>query len=210
VSKKRRDNTSVVEASAVVGGGLLLAGSWAIVAATKEVPRSEARIFARVNELPNSAWPVVWLPMQAGSLVGSLALCGLLATRDRHRRVALVGAVASQAAYWGSKGVKRLASRGRPAVLLVEVRERERATGLGYVSGHSAVAFALATVVAPSVPAWGRVAAFTIASLVGFGRMYSGAHLPLDVVGGIGLGVVGGTGARWLLGLGGAGLPPRR
>ena len=91
-------------------------------------------------------------------------------------------------------------SRGRPAALLVDVHEREHTSGLGYLSGHSAVAFALAMVVAPSVPVGGRVAVFSIASLVGFGRVYAGAHLPLDVVGGVGLGIVGGTAARRLLG----------
>jgi membrane-associated phospholipid phosphatase len=38
-------------------------------------------------------------------------------------------------------------------------------------------------------------------------RMYSGAHLPLDVVGGAGLGLLTGTPWRWALGLGGEGLP---
>jgi undecaprenyl-diphosphatase len=45
--------------------------------------------------------------------------------------------------------------------------------------------------------------------IVGFARIYSGAHLPLDVVGGAGLGLLSGTLARWALGLGGEGLPPR-
>jgi glycosyltransferase 2 family protein len=48
-----------------------------------------------------------------------------------------------------------------------------------------------------------------LAAVVAGGRVYAGAHLPLDVVGGIGVGVVAGAAARWVLGLGGVGVPPR-
>jgi membrane-associated phospholipid phosphatase len=40
--------------------------------------------------------------------------------------------------------------------------------------------------------------------------VYAGAHLPLDVVGGAGLGLLLGTLSRWALGLGGEGLPATR
>ena len=40
-------------------------------------------------------------------------------------------------------------------------------------------------------------------------RVYAGAHLPLDVIGGAGLGLLAGTFSRWAFGLGGEGLPPR-
>ena len=86
--------------------------------------------------------------------------------------------------------VKRVVAAGGPRP--VARRElREHASGLGYVSGHTAVAFALATVLAPSLPrSWRRSAVFAAASVVGFARIYSGAHLPLDVVGGAGLGLL--------------------
>jgi membrane-associated phospholipid phosphatase len=45
--------------------------------------------------------------------------------------------------------------------------------------------------------------------VVGFGRIYGGVHLPLDVVGGAGIGLLFGTLTRWALGLGGEGLPTR-
>ena len=44
---------------------------------------------------------------------------------------------------------------------------------------------------------------------VAFGRIYGSAHLPLDVAGGIGVGLLAGTFSRWAFGLGGVGVPPR-
>ena len=74
-------------------------------------------------------------------------------------------------------------------------------SGFGYVSAHTAVAVALAATLAPSFPRAARVVAVVLAALVGFARIYAGAHLPLDVVGGAGLGLVCGTLARLVFGV---------
>jgi undecaprenyl-diphosphatase len=51
------------------------------------------------------------------------------------------------------------------------------------------VSTALATALASQLPApWGRVAG-SFALATSFGRMYVGAHLPLDVLGGAGIGI---------------------
>ena len=199
------------ETAAVLGGAAVLCGSWVVVSLEATVPRWEERVFRRINGLPDAVWPVAWAPMQLGSVAGSLLVVGVAGwvTGDRRLTLAVLGA--SQAAWWTGKAVKAMASRGRPAALLADVRLREAARGLGYVSGHAAVAFALASVVAPSAPRRWRPAAFATAAVVGVCRVYAGAHLPIDVIGGAGLGVLSGTWGRWLLGLGGAGVPaPRR
>jgi undecaprenyl-diphosphatase len=71
------------------------------------------------------------------------------------------------------------------------------------------VAFALAAVLAPSLPRRWRPVAFGLATVVAAARVYAGAHLPLDTIGGAGLGLLAGTLSRWAFGLGGEGLPPR-
>lgn len=199
------------ETAAVLGGAALLCGGWVVVTLEATVPRWEERLFRRINGLPDTVWPVAWLPMQLGSVGGSVLVVSLAGFVTRDRRLTLAALGASQAAWWTGKVVKALASRGRPAALLSDVRLREAARGLGYVSGHAAVAFALASVVAPAVPRRWRPPTFATAAVVGACRVYAGAHLPIDVVGGAGLGVLAGTAGRWLLGLGGAGVPaPRR
>lgn len=195
------------ETAAVLGGAAVLCGSWVVVSFQATVPRWEERVFRRINDLPDVVWPVAWVPMQLGSVAGSLAVVAVAAAVTHDRRLTLAVFGASQAAWWTGKAVKVLAARGRPSALLSEVRLREAARGLGYVSGHAAVAFALASVVAPSVPRRWRPAAFATAAVVGTSRVYAGAHLPIDVIGGAGLGVLAGTGGRWMLGLGGAGVP---
>jgi undecaprenyl-diphosphatase len=104
-------------------------------------------------------------------------------------------------AWLGAKGVKRFVQRGRPSAHFPDVVVRGPAErGLGYPSGHAAVAFAMATTVAGTLPPLWSELAWATAPVVGFGRVYVGAHLPLDIVGGAALGVVLGSGVRVVAG----------
>lgn len=75
-----------------------------------------------------------------------------------------------------------------------------RPGGASFPSGHAANAAAGAYAVGRLWPE-GRVALWTVAALIGFSRVYVGAHYPLDVIGGACVGllcaafVIGGT--RW-------------
>ncbi|CAN5796835.1 hypothetical protein BH24ACT6_BH24ACT6_18100 [soil metagenome] len=191
------------EIAALLGGSAALAGSWVVVAAGGAVPKWEADAFELVNGLPDVLWPVVWVPMQLGSIGGSLVVVALTALVSRNVRLTVAALAAEQATFWGAKVVKRLVERGRPSSLLADVDTRENLRGLGYLSGHAAIAAALATVLIPSLPRRWQWVAVAAACVVAFGRLYSGAHLPLDVIGGAGFGVVCGILARWALGLGG-------
>jgi undecaprenyl-diphosphatase len=206
---RRRVVVHPAEVVAVVGGAALLTSSWVIVALERRVPGWEVRVFHDLNNITGTWWPVVRVPMQLGSLPGSLAVVVVVYAVSSNLRLAGAALAASQAAYWGAKAVKDLVARGRPGALLTGVHVREHTSGLGYLSGHTAVAFALATVIAPSVPRAWRPVVFAVAGLVAFARIYGGAHLPLDTVGGAGLGLLCGTLARWAFGLGGEGVRPR-
>jgi undecaprenyl-diphosphatase len=189
----------VGEVGAVIGGAALLAGSWIVVASHDEVPALEALVFQTINGLPASVWPVAWLPMQAGSFGGSLVVAAATFAISGDRRLGTAAVVAAQSTYWGAKLVKRIVLRGRPNALLVDVHLREDAKGLGYVSGHTAVAVALAAALVPSLPRLWRPVAIVMPAIVGFARMYSGAHLPLDVIGGAGIGLLAGAFSRRVL-----------
>ena len=56
----------------------------------------------------------------------------------------------------------------------------------------------LAMVACPDIGHPARVAAFGTAVITAFGRVYVGAHLPADVVGGLGMGLAAGAFANAL------------
>ena len=85
--------------------------------------------------------------------------------------------------------------------MLPGVRGRGRdAAGLGYLSGHAAVAVALGCTALPHLGPAGRAIALTAVPLVGLTRIYVGAHLPLDVAGGVALGLAVEATAELILG----------
>ena len=89
-----------------------------------------------------------------------------------------------------SKLVKQAVRRPRPVALLPGTRGRGRdAAGLGYLSGHAAVAVALGATALPRLGPAGRALTLTAIPLVGLTRVYVGAHLPLDIAGGAALGL---------------------
>lgn len=178
-----------VEAAAGIG---LFGLSFLLLADTaSSVPGWEVDAFEAVNGLPDALrWPV-WPVMQLGNVwmvvLGGLGVYAL----TRRVRPALAASVAVVLAWAAARLVKDLVQRGRPNDLLDKVVVREAGLhGQGYVSGHTAIAFALATVLTPLVPRPWRLVPFGLASLVGLARIYFGAHLPLDVLGGAGLGVL--------------------
>src|SRR5438046_744030 len=91
--------------------------------------------------------------------------------------------------------VKQVVERARPGALLTGVEEREvfGAESLGFPSGHAAVAAALTVVVAAHLSVRWMIAALVLGASVVVGRMYVGAHLPLDVIEGAALGAVAGS-----------------
>jgi glycosyltransferase 2 family protein len=162
----------------------------------------EAALFRVVNELalPDWTWPGVWLVMQLG-VIGAVPLVAILALATRRLRLALDAVLAAGSIYLIAKLVKEFVQRGRPQTLLDNVNILgEPARGLGYVSGHSAVAVALATVASPYLGRRARRVAWVLAGCVCLARMYVGSHLPFDVVGGAALGWAAGSLVLFVLG----------
>lgn len=158
-----------------------------------EVSPREEHVFRRVNCAPDTLHGPVWVVMQGGSLA-FVWLSATLAWRFDRKRLALVIAAVGTTVWGGVKLVKPLAGRGRPQGHLEAVRIRGRPqTGLGYPSGHAAVSTAVAIIATANARRWIPTAAFAAALMVGISRIYVGAHLPVDVAGGFGLGIVAGN-----------------
>ncbi len=185
-----------------LGIGLGLLGLTTLPVRSGRVLRTEENVFRLVNDLPMPEWlwPVVWLLMQFGNL-GAVPAVAVLAAVTRRWRLAFDMAVAGGAIWVLAKLVKASIERGRPAAYLDGVHiYGEAAGGLGYPSGHSAVAVALATVSAPYLGRRGRRVAWVLALSVCVARMWVGAHLPLDVAAGAVLGWTAGVLVHLLLG----------
>ncbi len=160
----------------------------------------EADAFRLLNDLPSVPFAIVWVPMQLGNFL-IVPAAVLVALAFRRWRLAAGLAVAGLGVYALAKVVKHFVLRGRPGTLLDHVTVRgAEPHGLGFVSGHIGVVTALTLVAWPWLPRWGRWAAAAAVAAVFLARMYVGAHLPLDMVGGAALGLAVGAGVRLLLG----------
>lgn len=184
----------------VVGAGTVLVV--ASLAARSGVTRGERRVFEALNGGPRWLAHVLWLPMQLGSLWGPFVVAGLTWRRLRSRTLSLGSVVAGVVAWQLAKLVKAIVERGRPGDLLEDVARMPGTPreGLGFVSGHAAVAFSLVAVLSPHLSRRQRVRAYALAALVAVARIQVSAHMPWDAVGGAALGY--GTGWGWNLAVG--------
>jgi membrane-associated phospholipid phosphatase len=149
---------------------------------------AEHRVFSWLNGLPDALGVALVPAMQAGSLA-AVFVAGALALIARRPRLAGRLVLAGGSAWLLVKVAKQIVGRGRPAEYFSDVIVRGAVQlGQGFPSGHTAVIAAMATVASPYLGRTGRILMWTLVGLVGLARIYIGAHLPLDVVGGAALG----------------------
>jgi membrane-associated phospholipid phosphatase len=159
----------------------------------------EARTFRAVNGLPDALYPPAWIVMQLGAF-GAVPASAAAAWRAGDGELAARLLLSGTSAWALAKLVKRVVRRPRPADLLPGTRGRGRdAAGLGYLSGHAAVAAALGAAALPRLGPTSRALTLTAIPLVGLTRLYVGAHLPLDIAGGAALGLAAEAAADLLL-----------
>jgi undecaprenyl-diphosphatase len=182
--------------------GFLAFLACAIVARSGEVSGPERRVFEAVNGLPGALEPVAFGAQFLGVLaIGPLvALVALLLRRPRLAVAALAVTALKLAA---ERIVWRFVERSRPGVTEPNaiVRAGTARTGVAFVSGHVVLVTGLATVVTPYLPRRWRPAPWVVVAVVSFARVYLGAHNPLDVVGGLGLGLAIGSAVNLALGV---------
>ena len=133
-------------------------------------------------------WGAVWLLLAVG-----------LAVVWRRASLLIAVALADVAADSLAGALKAATQVERPPLRYVHPKALvSLPSGASFPSGHTATSFACATVLSFFVPR-AAPAFYLLALAIGFSRIYVGVHWPLDVLGGIVLGVAVGLAVTALL-----------
>jgi membrane-associated phospholipid phosphatase len=183
---------------AVSAVGLAIAAASIGAARRDDIPRWEVRVFHAINRLPAWMYWVLWLPMQLGNLVVG-TLVGLVIAWVAGEPAVAVGVILAMVLKLVTERIVRremrayLAVRERPGTSQDGAVLRGGdvpAVGASFPSGHVILVAAIGCVVAPTLPAVWVWAPFLVTAVVMVGRVYVGAHNPLDVTAGLGAGLL--------------------
>jgi len=158
--------------------------------------RLDTRLFLFLNLRVYPAWldNWMWLATQLGNMLTAFAAALVFSLLGEHRLA--VEIVSGTLTLWLLvEIIKALSDRERPFLTLDNARVigwREK--GDSFPSGHTSQIFFLMTLFANHLQMgmWASLALFAVAALVGFTRVYVGAHYPRDVIAGLVLGSVWG------------------
>jgi membrane-associated phospholipid phosphatase len=158
--------------------------------------RLDTRFFLLINLRVYPKWldRCMWLATQLGNMLVAF-FTALVFFLLNYRGLAVEIIFGTLTLWLLVETIKVLSDRDRPFLTLVMARVigwREK--GDSFPSGHTAQIFFLMTLLSHRFTlGWGgTVAVYAVAVLVGFTRMYVGAHYPRDVIGGAVLGSVWG------------------
>lgn len=184
-------------------GGLAVLAACSAVVADGTVSQPERDVFLWINGLPAWLGAPLWIFQQAGNIVVATAATAGVGLALRNRRLVLAALFAAGAKLALEPVVKAVVERPRPGTSIggeAILRHHVPVDGLSFVSGHSTITVAMAVLLATSLPRRWMVVVWTSVLLNGFGRVHAGAHNPLDIVGGGGLGLaIGATAVAILL-----------
>jgi undecaprenyl-diphosphatase len=183
----------------IAGYGLVLAIAAGVIAHSGTVSTPERAVFHAINRLPAWLFPLMWPLEQLGNLVAGPLVAAIAAARRRWA-LALAALVVTFVDLEGV--VKRVVVRERPGATVPDAIRRGGdvpLNGQSFPSGHAMLVTALAVIVMPYLRGRWRVVPWLLVTGVSVARVYVGAHNPLDVVAGCGLGLVAGAAVSALM-----------
>lgn len=186
MSKNKKLSTS---ASPTIQTFLAIALFAAAVLASRgdQILAWERQLFLYVYKLPDFLFTFFYAVTQLGSVYMLAVLPAFYLVTKRYHvviRLLLTGTLA----YMIAGVAKDVFGRGRPHEFITDIISLDLIRGPGFPSGHMTLAAALALTFGHYVQTkhYWIPAAWIIS--VGLSRIYLGAHLPLDIVGGFALG----------------------
>jgi undecaprenyl-diphosphatase len=169
----------------------LVVFAWAAYVAHKGAATGwEHQLFWRINGWPDK-WEHVFvaISLAGGSVWAAVAAVGVTFFLKMYRlcwrmSVSVIGA------YAVAFLAKHFIDRGRPEAVIQDVHQRVAESGMGFPSGHATLATVITLTILPYLPKRWRWIPPVWILLVVLSRLYLGVHLPLDVIGGVCVGIV--------------------
>jgi membrane-associated phospholipid phosphatase len=178
---------------ALVGAAIFFIVAFAVDG--DQVSSFELARFRLVNGLPAFLQYPMWPFMQLGAM-GAIPVGAVLAGIFRRWRLAVAFLIVGGVKLVLAKVIKAEFVRHRPARLIedVNIYIGSSDAGLGFVSGHATIAVGIGVILHPYLKwRWARVVLWVVVVLVLWGRVYVGAHFPLDITAGGAVGLAIGS-----------------
>ena len=187
--RNRRALAGPMAAIALVGVALTVLSS--LAARDGAVSAPERSVFEAINGLPDWLDRPMWAFQLLGVLVAPVLIAVVLLVLRRWRPALALLLLVPLKLVAERQVLKQLVERQRPGQTETNPILRDvPPAGLSFPSGHAIVAAATLVILWPYLGRTGRIIATLLAVGVGVARIYLGAHNPLDVVAGAGLGLI--------------------
>jgi membrane-associated phospholipid phosphatase len=180
-------------------GGVAFATAFALI--RSGAVGLDERAFVALNRGPDGgtalARSVAWGTTPAVLAVLAAVACVVVAAQIG--RAPLLSAAGAALFGWAlANGAKLAIDRDRPYEAIAEaILRQDPARGTSFPSSHTAIVAAVVIALLPFVPWPWKIVGIALVVLVAWSRIYFGVHHPLDLLAGVGVGMVAAA-ASWI------------